>query len=379
MKPSFRRPYLQVKLQNSISVRGLYNTGADISCISLKVFRQLPPQLRPKKLEEGNFPKFKSAGGQIMPVHGKYQFKAQIGTKTIQHEFYVIPELNELLILGIDFIQQHQLWYCPKNRSFAWEGQPNWGAGHLKVCSAVTIPPLSVAFVKVAVRTEGGAPPGEGNLCLANIVSAQHPLVTGGPYLVSPDALGQVTVAVKNCAPVELELSRNNFIGNLENITGCETRELNPAYVQAVARTTNNQSTEKLTTEKRQFIEKTIHLNMPEQFRKQYLKVILKNHQAVSRDKFDLGRTDTLMHEIALKIEEPIYVKQFKIPDAHRQEVERHVLEWLKLGVIQPARSQYNSPIFPGMKKRWRGKISARLSCIEQSILHRQVLYERCE
>ncbi len=57
------------------------------------------------------------------------------------------------------------------------------------------------------------------------------------------------------------------------------------------------------------------------------------------------------MHEIVLKTPEPIYVKQFKIPDAHRQEVKRHVLEWLKLGVIQPARSRYNSPIFAVMKK----------------------------
>jgi hypothetical protein len=46
-----------------------------------------------------------------------------------------------------------------------------------------------------------------------------------------------------------------------------------------------------------------------------------------------------------------VYVKQFKIPDAHRKEVEKHVFEWLKLGVIQPARSRYNSPIFAIMKK----------------------------
>jgi hypothetical protein len=327
LKPSFRRPYLQVKLQNLVSVRGLCDTGTDISCISLKVFRQISPQHRPRKLEGGILPKFKSAGGQLLPVHGKYQFKAQIGTKVIEHEFYVIPKLNEPLIIRIDFIQQHQLWYCPKNRAFAWEGQPNWGTGHMKVCSATTIPPLSVAFITVAIWTEGGAPPGEGNLCLANIASAQHPLITGGPYLISPDALGQVTVALKNCAPVELELSRNDFIGSLENVTGCETRELNPAYIQAVARATNNHPAKKITPAKRQFIEKTIHLNVPEQFCKQYLKVILKNHQAVSQDKFDLGRTDTLMHEITLKTEEPIYVKQFKIPDAHRQEVERHVLE----------------------------------------------------
>jgi hypothetical protein len=60
---------------------------------------------------------------------------------------------------------------------------------------------------------------------------------------------------------------------------------------------------------------------VPQQFREQYLTVILKNHEAVSQNKFDLGRTDTLMHEIALKTSEPIYVKQFKIPDVHRQEV----------------------------------------------------------
>jgi hypothetical protein len=60
---------------------------------------------------------------------------------------------------------------------------------------------------------------------------------------------------------------------------------------------------------------------------------------------------DTLMHEIALKTQEPIYVKQFKIADAHRKDAKRHVLEWLKLLVIQPAQSRYNSPIFAVMRK----------------------------
>ncbi len=174
-------------------------------------------------------------------------------------------------------------------------------------------------------------------MCLANIASSQHPLVTGGPYLVTPDSLGQVKVAVKNCAPTELELARNDFIGTLENVTGCETREINPAYIQSVARATNKKLPETVPPAKRQFIEQTIHLNVPEKFQEQCLKVILKNHEAVSQNKFDLGHTDTLMHEIVLKTPEPIYIKQFKIPDAHRQEVERHVLAWLKLGVIQPA------------------------------------------
>ena len=33
------------------------------------------------------------------------------------------------------------------------------------------------------------------------------------------------------------------------------------------------------------------------------------------------------------------------------EEVEKHVVEWLKLGVIEPALSKYNSPIFAVAKK----------------------------
>ena len=58
-----------------------------------------------------------------------------------------------------------------------------------------------------------------------------------------------------------------------------------------------------------------------------------------------------LLHEISLKTDEPIYVKQFRIPDAHREEVKKHITEWLKMGVIQPARSKYNSSIFAVAKK----------------------------
>jgi hypothetical protein len=75
----------------------------------------------------------------------------------------------------------------------------------------MTIPPLSVAYVKVTIWTEGRAPPGKDNLCLANVPSSQHPLGTGGPYLISPNTLGQVTVAIKNYAPVDLELSQKHY------------------------------------------------------------------------------------------------------------------------------------------------------------------------
>jgi len=131
--------------------------------------------------------------------------------------------------LGIDFIQKHQLWYCPKNQSFTWEGQPNWGQEHLKVCNATIIPPLSVAYLKATICTKGGTLPGEGNLCIATVASSQHPLVTGGPYLVQPDTQGQITIP-----------------------------------------------RDTLSAKKKQFIVENIKLQVPKQYQQQYLKLLYK-------------------------------------------------------------------------------------------------------
>ncbi len=264
LKPSFHCPYLTLNLQNCTSIKGLYDTGADISCVSEKYFRQIPLNHRPVKLKEGTPHRFKTAGGQPLNIRGRYKFNIKIGTKTLTHDFYVIPDLNEPLILGIDFIQKHQLWYCPKNESFAWEGQPNWGQGQIKVASAMTIPPLSVAFIRATVRTEGGALP-EGTTCIANVPSSSHPLVTGGLYLVQPDNLGQVTIAVQNCSPMDLELDRNDFIGQVENVHDSETQELNPVYLQAVACQQHEaKPRQKHTEQTKKFILESAKLQVPE-------------------------------------------------------------------------------------------------------------------
>ena len=90
-------------------------------------------------------------------------------------------------------------------------------------------------------------------------------------------------------------------------------------------------------------IEEKFCSEVPAEYKQQYLQVLLKFHEAISEDRFNLGRCRTDLHEITLKTDEPIFVKQFKIPDAHMEEVEKHVIEWLKLGVIEPARSKYTS------------------------------------
>jgi hypothetical protein len=57
------------------------------------------------------------------------------------------------------------------------------------------------------------------------------------------------------------------------------------------------------------------------------------------------------MPDIELKSEAPIYVKQFKIEEDQQEAVQRHVEELLKLRVVRPSNSKFNSPMFIVAKK----------------------------
>ena len=347
----FSRPFIQAKMFNQ-QMKMLYDSGADISAINETIFRKIPIDLRPPQLKDSSVQKFKSAGGQHLQVRGKYLLPINLGKKTIHHPFYIIKDLSEEAILGIDFIHQHKLRYCPDKRSFSWKTGSSWTAGTMKLCKLETIPPLTVVQVKVNIITESGCSPGPDSTCLANISVPDEPSLTGGPAMLTPNTSGQAYLRIANCSPIEKILPRNQFIGLIENISEDEKRQLNPKYIAALAeKQLKERAPIPLSKEKKQFIEEKVKLNVPENFKEKYLQMLFENHEAISEHKYDLGKTDTLMHDITLKSEEPVYVKQFKIPDAHRESVEKHVSEWLKLGVVQPARSKFNSPIFVVAKK----------------------------
>ncbi len=94
---------------------------------------------------------------------------------------------------------------------------------------------------------------------------------------------------------------------------------------------------------------------MPAEFKQQYIDILFKHQNAISVDKFDLGRAKNFTHKIYLKDNEPVYRKQFKIPEAHQNFIEATLDEWLKLGVVKRTNSLYNSPLFCVPKKLGQG------------------------
>jgi hypothetical protein len=124
---------------------------------------------------------------------------------------------------------------------------------------------------------------------------------------------------------------------------------------------------------KRQYILEHATLNVPEEFKQKYLYLLLKHHRVISDNKFDLGKCSTAMHDIELKSETLIYVKQFKIQEDQQAAVQRHVEELLKLGVVRPSNSKFNSPMFVVAKKDGGVRIVQDFRAINQ-----QTMVDKC-
>ena len=78
---------------------------------------------------------------------------------------------------------------------------------------------------------------------------------------------------------------------------------------------------------------------LTEALKQKYTALFLEHHEAISNSLFDTGRSQTIAHDIQLKKQDPIYIKQFRIPEAQREAVQKHVQDKLKLGVVRPSRS----------------------------------------
>jgi hypothetical protein len=76
---------------------------------------------------------------------------------------------------------------------------------------------------------------------------------------------------------------------------------------------------------------------------------LCKHQDALSIYKYELGLGKDFKHKIHLKTQDPVYWKQFKIPEAHHQFMEQTLAE------IGRSNSLYNSPIFCVPKQQGQG------------------------
>ena len=344
------RPFVKVAF-HGISSRFLYDTGASCSVLSLDEFRRISIDQAPKKLAPTDTI-ILDANGKSLQIYGRYSLKVLVEGRNVEHPFFVCP-LTAKGIIGIDFINAAGLSYCAKSKQVVLTSENIFDVASLVVCREVVLPPFSASRVRVKVELPERTPVEAKTEGISYVAMKEHPFLSCLPTLNEVDNFGRVDIHLQNCGAQEIRLSRSDIIGCFERTT--------PDMIHQCPSDSEVQNRIMSLNSKQSSRGSTSHLNdqilndklshIPEIFKQQYRELLLSNADVFSKDEYDIGRTSAFQHKIHLRNNEPCFTKQFTLPDAYREGVDKHIREWLKLGVIVPAKSRWNSPLFVVAKK----------------------------
>ena len=330
----------------------LYDTGASRSIIRASTMRQFfGNNWQQQRFTKGTS-NLRGAGNEILKCIGIYTLDFELVGHKMKHDFHVIINCNED-ILGIDLINKYCLGYDAKTQQ-VYKDTLRTEENVATISSEVNLPALSTTVVKA--RFNGRDVKKEGYY-IASIAHPEFGTLMGGPALVTISKDKGMYLKVINSGPVDIRLRRGEAIAEIEHDDAEEgIHEVTEEFFQldsvnAIGRSSGAPSPS-LSQDQ---IRKAVTLNVPDKFKQKYWDLLFKHAGVFSTDKTDIGRTTAFEHRIHLKDKEPVYQKQFKIPDAHRDFIEATMAEWLKLGVVQRSNSTYNSPIFCVPKKQGQG------------------------
>jgi hypothetical protein len=190
---------------------------------------------------------------------------------------------------------------------------------------------------------------------ITSIFTPKSPMLSGMLAVVSIDKNNNCKLVIDNCAPYEVTIDRNDVIALMD----LEIEQLQPLEDSVISSILSDIDKKLPKVPKRKLTKDKIaaraHLNVPNEYKQRYIDIIYKNQSAISANKHDLGLASNFKHKIHLKDNNPVYRKQFKIPEAHQNFIEQSLEEWLKLGVVKQSNSSYISPIFCVSKKQGQG------------------------
>jgi len=95
---------IPLKFKN-INIIALIDTGAAVSVVSLLVFQKLPSAGK-RKLYNDHSLLFRSATGHELVVTGYFNITFQLESTPFQNSFYVIKNITEECIIGMDFLSR---------------------------------------------------------------------------------------------------------------------------------------------------------------------------------------------------------------------------------------------------------------------------------
>ena len=330
------RYFFHVCVNQQLLVKALYDPGAEATLLNQQVYEKWP--------DKKGFPcqpavkgLTSAFGHSSRGVPKSVNLPLSAMGKRRDMEVFVVPNLNVDMIAGSDFVEKFVISLDAKKRRLVTDETIEVLAVNSEYLEPFESKWIDCRFVS-----------SKGNLARHVVVEGRQereglfipPVLVrnvseGGVYRIpiwnysaQPLDTRQVCSVVGRGVPARKAVPASHLlIGELPMPPLTPVPEAKAAYLKEKLRTAPKVSVE---------------------VKKRLEGLVLKYHQAFGAHPYDLGRTETYSHKIQLKNPDqaPIFSKQFPLAEAHRRVVLENVEEMLKLGVIRPTRSPWNSSVF---------------------------------
>jgi hypothetical protein len=234
------------------------------------------------------------------------------------------------LILGYDFIQEEGMIIdAAANKTYfadrRVEGGDTWQSASLCCLRRTTILPKTITHVVEGTVTQGGdrVQGGTVGLCPAITWSALGILDSA----CTVDEHGQVVVTIVNMTSDRFDLVAGDCVWSMANSVfeaDGGIHELNDKSVNTIFGNIGKVSKDPkwgkgppLEQREKKVLKERLQVLAEEPWRQQYVDLMLRYHDLLSKDKFDLGCADTIKHSIVMEDERPVHQRQFRVPFAH--------------------------------------------------------------
>ena len=356
------RPTVLVRM-GGVDVRCLVDSGASCSAMSREIFEALPRSDRIKRVPMPNTVELQGAGGKKLSVAYIVQIPCSFLGVSRWINFIICNHLASGAILGWDVCSELGGQICARRNTLVLPGPidgislekaeketETWECASVCASRDVEIPAYHSARVPVHLITSHGAKVvNEGCAVVAGTSTALKKGIVDGIIQCNK---GDEVCTFRNNTRHPITIHAREHIGEADNFSArtfdifelVRTNEKIPEFKPT-----------EISKEKRDYILKNANIGCEEPYKSRYLQLLLKYHDCISLNKFDLGCIRGYEHNIKLVDETPVHIRQFPTPVHLKPVLDDYVDRLTKAKVIESSTSPYNSPIFCIKKKHGDG------------------------
>ena len=352
---------------NDVSMSALVDTGANISCLSFKMYTKYGfDKLFP--LRKSPMPCVTGVGGSVINVLGIATLPLHINRLQLFHSFYVLERMNHSLILGVDFLKEQNATINFKDNVLSLQGGVSEiglykyaTKSHLvRVIGNISVPPKSenIIPVKIRVTVDEHNPTGIVEP-LSTLPTKTHLL--GARCLVQAEGK-QLVYRLLNPTEATITLNDQQPIATFTPINDTDiiaqlTDDSSPHETYTCQAPSVNQVDSQSKTDN-DFIAMAHELgfdltdsDLSELEKNKLLSFIGQHRDVFAKDITELGTTNLHYHHIDTGNSPPVRQTFYRTSPQTKENIEQKVQEMLDNDIIEPSMSEWHQPVVLIRKK----------------------------